>query len=656
MLLIQPAKCSKRSPFYMELLNIKEHPWHMHNENTMEVIYVLKGTLECNISIYSSVMKQGDIAVVNTETLHNYRSDSSNIVLLCHIDLLYFSSVIDEIEDTLIVCNSASSVEYDKHYELLRKALASVFVYYFEIHTPVQDELIDSCISFLSVLYNHFNFLRHEGAAIQTKNVMKQKPAQAEHIKRVIKYVYDNFGSKISLEDIAAKEYVSKYYLSHLISEFLNMPFREYLNMSRTVYAQEFLYGTDMSLTAVADQCGFSGIDAFRKAYQKYTGVTPADDRKRVAGCTIRDIPFRDKDALLSGSIQDIAALIHVKTLPDPVLNVFSDTPSSVTGVSVNFADLTYEKIERVWDTVALDDPSVLLSHKTLEALSILREHGCFKKLQLTAEMLTSLYRTLGSWEFMGTFLKTLKREGFALLIQEDTRWEKVGRFDLFEQLAGFSNEIGGAEIGFVRETPAGQDHFSDFDCNNPTHIIADCLSGISRAPSLFDSKSGKPYLFDGNNLKTKAFYPYYFLNRLQPYRLYFEDGCCITHAKGKTAILLFNVGCGSNDDCPGNGVHAKKNDPLQKAGDTRVKKYMFHLKHLTKNLTYQCLTLDEDYASESEIFASLALDEAPGREILRRIQIKAYPDTKIAAIDTLPEYNLFLSSPLNTVTLIELS
>lgn len=694
MVLTQAAKCNERSPFHMEIRNIKEHPWHMHSENTLEVVYILKGTLSVGISIYPSVMEKGDIAVVNSETLHSYKSDVDNAILICHIDLSYFSSILSDIENTLIICNSAAAVEYDKHYELLRKALADVFVYYFDITSPTQDELADSCVSFLSVLYNHFNFLRHEGTAIKAENTMKQKPTQAGRIKHVMKYIYDNLDSKITLEDIAAREYVSKYYLSHLISEFLNMPFRDYLSMIRTINAQDYLYGTNLPLGAIAEQCGFSSAEAFRKAYLKYAGITPFDDRKRSSGHTIADIPFLDEDFLSTSSIWEAAAMMQVKASRAPAINTLAVDACPVTNVPIHFSNLTRKRLACTWDTVTLDDPLLLLSHKTLEALSTLREYGCFSKLHVKAEMLASLYESLGSWDFMGTFLKTLKEEGFVLLVQrsakssaemqENTLQKRAKNMkstefkndickhsDCLAELSYFSSEIGGAEIQYIRETPANlnaptapanantpaeqknstasnaqampkktavlnaQTAFStqtkptDSNCNEPADIIANCLSGRPQYPSLFKSDAQIPYLFDENNLKTNAFYPYYFLNKLQSHSLYLDNGCCVTYAKGKTVILLYNNEKAEKDE------HIEKNEPAkesgysedrrkknggkesntdqkndeitQKSSDTGIKKYMFNLKHITKPLIYQCLTLDENYESEAKIFASLS-------------------------------------------------
>lgn len=847
MILYQPTKCSIHNPFHIEIRNIKEHPWHMHSQNTLEIIYVLKGTLSVGISIYPSVMKQGDIAVVNSETLHSYKSDADNTVLVCHIDLSYFSSIISDIENTLIICNSAAADEYDKHYGLLRKALADVFVYYFDISAPAHDELMDSCVSFLSVLYNHFNFLRHEGIAIKAENTMKQRPAQAGRIKRVIRYIYDNLGNKISLEEIAASEYVSKYYLSHLLSEFLSMSFRDYLIMTRAVYAQDYLYGTDMSLAEIADQCGFSSADAFRKAYRKYAGATPADDRKRIAGHTAADIPFLDEDFLATGSIWEAAAMMHIKTSRKPAVNALPANSCPVTNVPIDLAHPSGESLVRTWDTVTIGDPLRLLSHKTLEALSILREYGCFSKLHVKARTLASLHESLGGWSFMGTFLKTLEREGFTLLIEEDSREtedictdapaegntpqektqgetaEKDGKNDAgsrestkstengtgrdkktinsmkniantegtgngasiknmecknsifrvpdcLAELIRFSQEIGGAKIQFMQDAPANrkistasnasattagantpenqktpiapsasaspadakvpepsgnlensnaainlknpprsstpklpeksinldapanakaQANPADAGRHEPAALIASALNGMPQYPSLFKDKKGRPCLLDANNLKTKAFYAYYFLNKLQPHSLYCDDGCCVTHAKGKTVILLYNDGRTAkekhteNDTDTANFPHAQNSDCTkndageessksnesesrnEKTNDASIKKYMFNLKHISKTLTHQCLTLDENYESEAKVFASLtmdapapdllSLDDAHHHEILRRIQIKAYPDTKIASISASPEYNLFLSSPPHTVTLIEL-
>ncbi|MCI7304500.1 MAG: helix-turn-helix domain-containing protein [Clostridiales Family XIII bacterium] len=627
MLLKQSTKCNQQTPLHMELLNINEHPWHMHDDKTMEIIYVLQGSLRCSLSIYSSILQAGDIAVVNTETLHHYNSSDDNIVLICHLYLNHFSSLMPEIENTLIICNSASAAEFDKHYELLKNAFAKTAAHYFNIKPPAQDELMDSCINFLSTLYNHFNYLAHDGASIRNENTMKKRPLQAERIKRVMHYIYENIAGNIRLEDIAAKEYISKYYLSHLISDFLSMPLRDYLGMVRAICAQDYLYATDMTLGEIASAVGFSSTEIFRKAYLKNTGFTPTEDRKRACGHTLNDIPLSDSDVLTYMDISDIAPFMHLKNVGNASVNSLENKSYHTEAVSISFCETASRAVNASWDTVLIEDPRQLLSFHTLGALSMLRDHHCFSKICVPKDSLLSFYSAFGSWDMIGTVLKVIKEDGFSLLIHGSDGNE-------FESLTGFSRQFAGPEIVFSPESMPSPGKFSNPAC--PISITAGHLQNAVSYPTLYKNKLNVPFMFDSNNLKTSAFYAYTFLNRMLPEFLYADDGCYVTRAENKAAILLYNNRSADED---GNGIQ----------------KYMFKLKHLERKYLYKSFIIDDSYESASAIFQNLALGKPADLELQRQLNIAAEPAMEVDVIESLLEYNLFLSSIPKTIRLIEI-
>ena len=57
-----------------------------------------------------------------------------------------------------------------------------------------------------------------------------------------------------------------------------------YLNQRRLITGQELLSSTDMSVAAIASQCGFSSQSYFSQSFKKYCGMTPAEYRKKSHG------------------------------------------------------------------------------------------------------------------------------------------------------------------------------------------------------------------------------------------------------------------------------------------------------------------------------------------------------------------------------------
>lgn len=227
----------------------------------------------------------------------------------------------------------------------------------------------------------------------------------------------------------------------------------------------------------------------------------------------------------------------------------------------------------------------------------------------------------------IGTVLKVIKEDGFSLLIHGSDGNE-------FESLTGFSRQFAGPEIVFSPESMPSPGKFSNPD--SPVSITADHLQNAVSYPTLYQNKLNVPFMFDSSNLKTSAFYAYTFLNRMLPEFLYVDEGCYVTRAENKAAILLYNNRSAGED---GNGIQ----------------KYMFKLKHLERKYLYKSFIIDDTYESASAIFQNLALGKPADLELQRQLNIAAEPAMEVDVIESLLEYNLFLSSIPKTIRLIEI-
>ena len=103
---------------------------------------------------------------------------------------------------------------------------------------------------------------------------------KSERLRRLLDYIEENFSGKLLLSDLAESEGVSMYYLSHFFKEMLGMPFQDYLAVTRFEKARRLVEHTDMSLTEISLECGFSDYRYLNKIYQKQLGYTPKDYRK----------------------------------------------------------------------------------------------------------------------------------------------------------------------------------------------------------------------------------------------------------------------------------------------------------------------------------------------------------------------------------------
>ncbi len=76
-------------------------------------------------------------------------------------------------------------------------------------------------------------------------------------MSRISHYLYDNYSRKLTLSEIAEKEHLSVYHLSHIIKQSTGLSFKELLSFIRVEESEKHLLGSDMSVIRIAEAVGF---------------------------------------------------------------------------------------------------------------------------------------------------------------------------------------------------------------------------------------------------------------------------------------------------------------------------------------------------------------------------------------------------------------
>jgi len=101
-----------------------------------------------------------------------------------------------------------------------------------------------------------------------------------EILDDVICYIEENICSKLTVEDIAAKAYVSQAHLQRLFRITFGMTIAEYVRYRKLQRAAELLYGTDRKVCDIAYDVGFEHESSFIRSFKREFGVTPHEARK----------------------------------------------------------------------------------------------------------------------------------------------------------------------------------------------------------------------------------------------------------------------------------------------------------------------------------------------------------------------------------------
>jgi len=95
-------------------------------------------------------------------------------------------------------------------------------------------------------------------------------------IRRARAYLRERLSEPITLEDIAAEVHLSVFHFVRVFRDAVGETPHRYLTRMRIEQAQRLLTGTDLTVSAVAERCGFSNPGTFSATFLKSTGVRPS--------------------------------------------------------------------------------------------------------------------------------------------------------------------------------------------------------------------------------------------------------------------------------------------------------------------------------------------------------------------------------------------
>ncbi len=106
------------------------------------------------------------------------------------------------------------------------------------------------------------------------------KEAKYKRTYDIADYIVENTGSVSSLDELAEKFFVSKFYMCRVFKEVTGYTILEYLTILRIQKAREYLEETDLSISRIAELVGYNSLTHFEKEFKRYLCVSPSKYRK----------------------------------------------------------------------------------------------------------------------------------------------------------------------------------------------------------------------------------------------------------------------------------------------------------------------------------------------------------------------------------------
>ena len=113
------------------------------------------------------------------------------------------------------------------------------------------------------------------------RNAVRMTSSEGIFMQKLNKAVNDLMNRQITLEKLSASFGVGKFTLIREFRKHTGMPPVAYMIRIRHQYARQLLLMSDMSISEIAECCGYSSVSFFISDFKKHQGITPGQVRAR---------------------------------------------------------------------------------------------------------------------------------------------------------------------------------------------------------------------------------------------------------------------------------------------------------------------------------------------------------------------------------------
>lgn len=290
------------------VVTVYQRQTHYHGD--IEILTPVKGSVNIELSHRRYVVRVGDFFIINRNEPHSLLcTDEENMLLVLQF-------------------NPAFAKEYYPqmmYMHILQQHIVQEWMP--RLHAEL-------CRGFGDMLHSLSSGTRRRGyqmeligslnylaAAIVQNGIWEDRSAQRSdadarvraRLSAVIDYIQENYMHSISLAQLAEMQKLDSTYLSHLIKDQLGIGFREYVNRLRLERAVYLLTHTQLRITDVCEECGYSDYRYLNKAIYNEFHLTPsqiaAGARPELSAFGYRnqpdDSPADEQDFLDLASVYD---------------------------------------------------------------------------------------------------------------------------------------------------------------------------------------------------------------------------------------------------------------------------------------------------------------------------------------------------------------
>lgn len=277
-------------PLGQNLLSYVHLPFiddRIHTHNHFEINYVYSGSARQIIDSEQRQLLAGEFCIFAPNMRHNVLVDDTDSLV---ISIPVRKSTFDSIFGRLMTQNDLLSLffkntlyqEHQSNYLLFKTDPADQEITALIRHITIESNssrkyaaaYVDCLVPqlFYTLLRKYSDTVLYYGSG-------SKDPTQSD-FALMLTYVQNHY-TDISLTDLARLFGYSPEYVSRLFSRNMHQSFNQIVQNLRMQKAAELLRTTDLSISAVTEQCGYTSPDYFTRNFRRHFHCSPTEYRKQ---------------------------------------------------------------------------------------------------------------------------------------------------------------------------------------------------------------------------------------------------------------------------------------------------------------------------------------------------------------------------------------
>lgn len=264
----------KGTYFNTFLISINRRLYHWHND--IELLLVIEGSVIVNTPGNEYFLNKDDLFLLNCNEVHSLtRTKENNTLIAIQFDPKLSKTYYPLLQRIRFLEKQIDKRKYPEGSEVLKKCLLDFVADYYKKESGYEFKLMSTLNL---IIYYLVRLIPNEEIL---DDMLKAEKKNLERLSRIVDYVQENYSQKISLKDLAARENLDMYYLSHFIRKQLGISFREYVNKKRLEKAIELMALKKWTNTEIYIEAGFSDNRYLCSAFIKEYGCTPSQYKQQ---------------------------------------------------------------------------------------------------------------------------------------------------------------------------------------------------------------------------------------------------------------------------------------------------------------------------------------------------------------------------------------